>query len=124
MATARLTDIGARDPHPLVISGRRQHLLEQIAIAGLQFVLFAQGVTCLANAIGKRIANSLELLEPRNPRFRKAGGNRGVEGKSRKGLSAEAGKLVLEAADLAAQLCAREALVAPHSKRRQRVSIE
>lgn len=124
MATARLTDVGARDPHPLVISGRRQHPLEQIAVAGLQLVLFAQGVMCLGNAIGKFVANSLQLLEPRDSRFRKAGGDRGVQGKSGKGLSAEPGKLVLEAADLTAQLRTREALVASHSKRRQRVSIE
>lgn len=88
MATARLTDVGARDPHPLVISRRRQHLLEQIAIASLQFILLAQSLTRLADAIGKRIANSLELLEPRNSRFRKAGRNRGIEREAGKGLSA------------------------------------
>lgn len=78
----------------------------------------------LGDAIGKRIANPLELLEPGDPRLGEAGGDRGVKGKTGKRLCTEAGELVLEAADLAAQLNAREALVASHSKRRERVSIE
>ncbi len=76
------------------------------------------------DAIGKRVANPLELLEPGDPRLGEAGGDSDVEGETGKRLGAEAGELVLEAADLAAQLSAREALVASYLKRRERVSSE
>jgi hypothetical protein len=51
-------------------------------------------------------------------------GDGGVDGEARECLDGEAGELVLEAGDLTPQLGAREALVASHSKRRQRLSIE
>ncbi len=124
MTAARLANVGAGDPHPLVIRRRRQHPLEQLAVAGLQLVLLEQGATRLSYAIGECVADPLELLEPGHPRLGEAGLDRGIERKTREGLSAEAGELVLEATDLAAQLRAREALVASHSKRRERVSIE
>lgn len=124
MAAARLADVGARDPHPLVIGRGDQHLLEQIAVAPLQLILLTQGTTRLGDAIGERVANSLELLEPGYARLGKAGWNRGIEPEPGKGLGAKPGELVLEAADLTAQLDAREALIASHSKRREHVSIE
>ncbi len=124
VTTAGLTDVGARDPYPLVLGGRGQHFLEQLAIAGLQFIPLDQGATRLGNAIGEGVANSLELLEPGYARLGKAGRNRRIERQAGKGLGAEAGELVLEAADLAPQLDACEALVTSHSKRRERVSIE
>ena len=124
VATTGLADVGARDPHPLVLGRRRQHLLEQIAIARLQLVLLAQGLSRQGDSIGQGVADLLELLETGDTGRGKAGWDPGLERESRKGLSAEAGKLVLEAADLAAQLRAREALVASNSKRRERVSIE
>jgi hypothetical protein len=107
-----------------VLRGRGQHFLQQLPIARLQLILLEQGAVSLGDAIGKRVANPLELLEPGNPWLGIAGGNRDVEGKTGKRLRAEAGELVLETANLAAQLSAREALVASHSKRRERVSIE
>ena len=119
-----LANVGARDPHPLVLGRRRQHVLEQLAVAGLQLVLLAQGVASGGDPIRQGVANLLELLEPGDTGHGKAGGDPGVELKARKGLSTEASQLVLEAADLAAQLSAREALVASHSKRGKCVSIE
>lgn len=122
--TAGLADVSARDPHPLVLRRSRQHVLEQLAIAGLQLILPAQGVTSGGNPIRQGIANLLELLEPGDAGYGKAGGDPGVERQTRKSLSAETGQLVLETADLTAQLSTREALVASHSKRRKCVSIE
>jgi hypothetical protein len=124
VAATGLTDVGPRDPHPLVISGRSQHLLEKIAIAGLQFVLLDQSALRLRNAIGEGVSNALELLEPRYARLGEAGRDRGIERKAGEGLGAEPGKLVLETPDLAAQLGTREALIASSSKRCQRVSIK
>lgn len=121
---AGLADVGTRDPHPLVLGRGRQHVLEQLAIAGLQFVLLAQGVVSAGNPIRQGVANLLELLEPGDARHGKAGSDPRVELQTGKGLGAETGKLMLETADLAAQLSTREALIASHSKRRKCVSIE
>jgi hypothetical protein len=124
VAASRLADVGTRDPHPLVLGRRRQHLLEQLAVAGLQFVLLAQGLTSDRDPLGESIANLLQLLEPRYSRHGKAGRDPRIERETREGLGAETGQLVLETADLTAQLSAREALVASHSKRLECVSIE
>jgi hypothetical protein len=124
VTTAGLADVGAGDSHPLVLGRRRQHPLEQLAIARLQLVLPDQGAPGLGNAIGERVANPLELLEPSHPRLGKASRDRGIERETWKGLGAEAGELMLETTDLATQLRAREALIASNSKRRERVSIE
>jgi hypothetical protein len=124
VAAARLTDVGARDPHPLVLGRRRQHVLEQLAVAGLQLVLLLQGLPRDGNPLGQSIADLLQLLEPGDPGHGKAGRDLRVEGEAREGLGAEPRQLVLEAADLTAQLSAREALVASHSKRLECVSIE
>lgn len=72
MAAARLADVSARNPHPLVLGGSRQHFLQQVAISSLELVLLPQGVAGLPDSIRKRVANPLELLEPRNPRLGKA----------------------------------------------------
>ncbi len=122
--TPGLADVGAGDPHPLVIGWRRQHLLQQLAVARLQFVLLAQCVTGLADPLGKSIANPLELIEAGDARRGKAGRDPGVEREPRKGLGAEARELMFQPPDLPAQLHARKALVASHMKRSKRVSFE
>jgi len=107
-----------------MLGRRRQHPLEQLAVTGLQFVLLAQGLASDGYPLGKGIANLLQLLEPGDPRHGEAGRDLGLEREARKGLGAEAGQLVLKAADLTAQLSAREALVASHSERLESVSVE
>jgi hypothetical protein len=124
VAAARLADVGARDSQPLVLGRCCQHFLEQIAVAGLQLVLLAKRYAGLANPRRQSIANALELIEARHPRLAKSRRNARIERQPGKGLRAEARELVLEPADLAAQLNAREALVASHSKRCKHVSIE
>lgn len=122
--TTRLTDIGAGDPQPLVLGRRRQHAAQQLTIAGLQLTLRLQRQARRGDPLGKRVAHLLQLVEAGNPRFGEMAGDRSVDDDARKGLGREAGELVLEAGDLAPQLGAREALVASHSKRRERLSIE
>jgi hypothetical protein len=124
VAATRLADVSTRNPHPLVLGGSRQHLLQQVAIASLELILLPQGVAGLPDPIRKRVANPLELLEPGNARLGKARRDLCLQRKARKGLGAKKGQLVLEPTDLTAQLSAREALIASHSKRRKRVSIE
>jgi hypothetical protein len=124
VAASRLADVGTRDPHPLVLGRRRQHPLKQLAVAGLQLVLLAQGLPSDGDPLGQGIANLLQLLEPGDPGHGETGRNLGVEGETGEGLGAETGQLVLEAADLTAQLSAREALVASHSKCLESVSVE
>ena len=124
MPAAGLADVGARDPHPLVLGRRRQHLLQQLAVAGLQFILLAQCVTGLADPLGEGVADPLELVQAGDARSGKAGRDPGIEREARKGLGAEAGELMLQPPDLAAQLHARKALVASQMKRSKRVSFE
>jgi hypothetical protein len=74
-----------------VLSRCRQHPLEQLAVAGLQLVPLAQGLTSDGNPLGQRIADLLQLLEPCDPGHGEAGRDLGVEGKAREGLGAETG---------------------------------
>jgi hypothetical protein len=74
--------------------------------------------------LGKGVAHPLELLEARDPRLGEASRHACVELQSRESLGPEAAKLVFEAADLAAQLDPREALIASHPKRAERLSFE
>jgi hypothetical protein len=67
VAAARLADVGTRDPHPLVLGRSREHSLEQLAVAGLQFVLLAQGLARNGDSLGEGVANLLQLLEPGDP---------------------------------------------------------
>lgn len=124
MAAAGLTDVGAGDPHPLVLGRGRDHLLEQLAIAPLQLVLSTQGQTRRGDAVGEDIPNALQVLQVRHPRRIRAGRHRRIDRDARESLRREARELVLEAADLTPQLGAGEALVAPQPKHRERVSIE
>jgi hypothetical protein len=124
VAAAGLADVGARDPQPLVLGRSREHVLEQLAVARLQLAALLQRHTHLADPLRQRVANPLELLETRDPRLAEAGGNAGVKSKAWKRRGADAGELVLQAADLPAQLRTGKALVAPNPKRCQRVSVE
>ncbi|HVY77972.1 MAG TPA: hypothetical protein VG898_05660 [Solirubrobacterales bacterium] len=124
MAAARLTDVGAGNSHPLVLGGGDQHPLEQLAVARLQFVLPAQGASGLGDAVGEGVADALQVLQARYPRRTRPGGHLSIDGDAGEGLGGEPRELVLEAANLPPQLGAGEALVTPHSQRRERVSVE
>ena len=117
-------DVVARDPQPLVLGGSGQHPLQELAVARLEIVLRIQRAAGTGNPIGERVANPLQLLQARDTRLAEPGRHGGIEIEARKCLAVEAGKLVLEPADLAPELGAREALVASNSKRGEHVSIE
>lgn len=124
MAAAGLADVSTRDPDPLVLGRVRQHLFQQLAVACLQFVLTTQGDARPGDAVGKRVADPLQVFEARNPWHGGVGRHLDVDFQTGKRLGSEARQLVLEPANLATQLSTREALIAPHSKRRKHVSIE
>lgn len=124
MPAARLADVGARDPHPLVFGRRGEHLAQQVAVARLNRRALAQHHAGAGDPLGERVANSLKLFEAGYARLAEVAGDRGVEVEPREGLDGEARELVLEAGDLSAQLSACEALIASHSNRAERVSIE
>jgi hypothetical protein len=124
VAASRHADVLARDPQPLVLGGGRHHPLQQRAIAGLEIVLPVEGLACVRDPVGKRIADPLELVQAGDAGLAERRWYTGVNGKAGKGLGAKPGKLVLEATDLAPQLGARKALVSPYSKRSKRFSIE
>lgn len=121
---ARRADVLARDPHPLVLGRRRQHPLQQLAVPRLQLILVTQGEARLGYAVRERVPDPLQLPEPGDAGLGEGTRYAAVESETREGLGAEARELKFEAADLAPKLGAREALVASHSKRRERVSIE
>ena len=120
----RLADVVAGDPHPLVLGRGSKHAPQQLTIAGLQLTLPLERLTRFGDPIGKRIAHPLQLFEAHHPGLAKARRNPSIEVESRKGLDGKTGELVLEASDLAAQLGAREALVASNANFGVRVSIE
>lgn len=124
MAATGLTDIVAGDPHPLMLRRLGQHPLEQLAVARLQFILAMQGTARRGDPVGEGVANALQILQTGNPRHAGTSGDVGVDGDARECLGGEAGQLVLKATDLTSQLDPREALVTPHLKHRERVSIE
>lgn len=107
-----------------MVSGRGQHPLQQLPVAGLQLSSLRQRSPHRRDARGEGIAHPLQLLESGDARLPVIGANRGLNGKAREGLGAETGELLLDAPYLPAQLSAREALVASHSKHRKRVSFE
>jgi hypothetical protein len=107
-----------------VLRRRRQHAPQQLAVAGLNLGPFAQRHSSPSDPLGEFIANLLELLEAGDTRLGEMSRDPGVEIKPRKSLNGEARKLMLETADLAAQLSPREALIASHAKLSKRVSIE
>jgi hypothetical protein len=123
-ATAGLADVGTRDPQPLVLGGGGKHLLEQLAVAGLDHRALAEGDVGGGDPLGERVAHLLELLEPGDPRLGEPGRHDRVELQSRERLSRETTELVFEPADLTAQLDPCEALVAPHPERAERLSFE
>jgi hypothetical protein len=124
VAATRLADVGTRDSQPLVLGGRGQHFLEQVAVASLELVLLAKRDARFGDSSRQGVAHPLELFQPRDARLVERRRDPRVEGQAGEGLRAQGRELVLEAGDLTTQLDACEALVASHSKRGECVSIE
>ncbi len=123
MAAAGGADVLARDLHPLVLGRRRQHPLEQRPVAGLQLGSLAQLALGRADSLGERVAQRLQLPEPQGPRLPGDRRHGDVDRRAREALGNQLAELPLEAADLASQLCPREALVSGQAERQCGVSL-
>jgi hypothetical protein len=107
-----------------VLGRRGEHLLQQLAVAGLDHGALAQGDVGGGDPLGERVTDLLQLLEPGDPRLGETSRHGRIELEPGKGLSRETTQLVFEPADLTAQLDPCEALVAPHPERAERLSFE
>jgi hypothetical protein len=107
-----------------VIRRRGEHAFEQLAVASLQLVLLGQRLARIRHPLRECVAGALELCQPRDPGLGKVRRNSRVQLEPRERLGRETRQLVLQAADLTAQLNACEALVTSHSMRSEHVPIE
>ena len=112
MSATVLADVGTGDADPLVSGGVGEHALQQLAIALPELGLLGQRPTCIADPLGQRVAHPLELLQAGDPGRPLRRADAGLDRAQRESLGSQPRELTLEAPDLAAQLGAREALVA------------
>lgn len=124
MPAAGLADFGTGHPHPLVFGGGVEHAAQQLAVASLELGLLLKRLAGRGNPVRKRVAHPLQLPKACDPRLAARDRYAGINLDPRECLHHEVSELALQAADLAAQLGASEALVAPHSKRDRCVSFE
>ena len=124
VAAAGLPDIAVGDPDPLVGGGVRQHPLQQLAVAGLDHRSLVEGDAGSADSGREIVANALQLAEVEDAGLVGRGGHSAVELDPRKSLGEEPGQLLLEPADLAAQLDPRQPLVSTDAERSESVSFE
>ena len=124
MAAAGLADVGAGDPQPLVLGGSGQHLLQQLAVAGLELGPVLQAPPCDADPGRERVADGLEIAETQRSRLFREGADPGVDLDARKGVGEERAELGFETADLTPQISPGEPLVATYAKRSASVSVE
>jgi len=107
---AGLADVGAADAQPLELHRRIEHFLQQLTVLGLELRTLVQDRAGFGDAVGKAIANHLQLPEVEHP------GNGVTLDAMRdldvaEALAEERGQLRLQARDLAAQLEPSPALV-------------
>jgi hypothetical protein len=110
VAAARQAEVGAADPHPAVGGRVGKHLVEQFAVRLLDGVALDQRPARFRGAVGKRVAQLLQLTEVEHP-GRPRGGDPVRHGDPAEALGDQPGQLQLELADLTAQLGARAGLV-------------
>ena len=113
VAAAFEAEVLPRDPHPLEVLGRGDHLLDQLPVPRLDPLSLDEGRARLADPLGQAVANLLQLAEVEDPRSDGEGIDPVRNLSTAEGLGEDAGQLRLEAADLAAQLKSRLALVDP-----------
>ncbi len=110
-ATAGLADVGAGDPNPLVILRGLQHLVQQLAVVGLNQRSLRQRLARFGDPVGEAVANRLQLAKIKHPGNRRLSfnpmGNLGVA----EGVPEETRQLRLEPGDLLTQLQPRITLV-------------
>jgi hypothetical protein len=110
VAAARLADVGAADADPRVALRGEQHVGEQLAVGLLDEGALGEDVVSLGEAAGERVADLLQLAEVEDP-WRTGGVDPVGNVDPAHALGDQAGQLVLQLADLPAQLGARQPLV-------------
>jgi hypothetical protein len=100
-----------------VLLGRLDQVAEELAAGRLRPCPLGEQEPRLGDPVGQLVADRLQLTEIEDARLGGAGGNGGVDPHPAEGLSQEAREDLLEAADLAAQLAARQALVGSRVKK-------
>ena len=101
-----------------------QHLLQQIAVAGLQFSPILQLTPRSPDPCRERVANGLEVTKAQRARLSRKSPNASIDLDTWKGIGKECAELRLETADLTPQLDSGEPLVAVYTKRSASVSVE
>jgi hypothetical protein len=111
VAAAVQAEVLPGDPNPLEVLGRREHLLDELAILVLESPPLDESTPGLSHTIGEPVPDHLQLTEVEHPRG--GGSCLDVVGNLRmtKTLANETGELPLEPGNLPAQLQPRVALV-------------
>jgi len=107
-----------------VLGRSGQHLLQQLAVASLQFSPILQLTPRNPDTGRERVPDCLEVAETKRSRLPRKGPNAGVNLDAGKGVGEECAELRLETADLTPQLDSGEPLVAVYSKLSASVSVE
>jgi hypothetical protein len=110
VAAAGQADVGAADPHPVVLLRGQEHALQQLAVGLLDGVTVGERPVRLGDPAGERVAQLLERAEPEHPR-RPRGPDPVRHGDPAESLGHHPRQLVLELADLPPQLGAGKTLV-------------
>lgn len=124
MAAARLAEVVARDPHPLVILRRSQHPFQELAVAGLQLVPLPVGAAGVLDPGREGVTDPLQLAQGEGLRRVGDGRDAGGDLETREGLGDEGRELRLQPSHLPAQLGAGEPLVAAHPERDSALSVQ
>jgi hypothetical protein len=110
VAAAGLSHLGTADPHPAVVTWRLDQGAQQLAVCGLDGGPRGQGGGGLPGALGELVAHPLEGAEIEHMWTRRRRRDPVGDVEAAEALEGQARQLELEAADLAAQLGAGEAL--------------
>ena len=103
---------------------RCQHLLEQLAIRGLEFGSARELATAFGNLVSEGVADRLELSEAQGPGLTGDGRHADVDSKAGEGLGDDCGQLPLQASDLAPQLRASQKLASAWKRLSPAISIK
>jgi hypothetical protein len=110
VAAARKPEIGAADPQPAVGGGLGEHVVEERLVGLLDRVALGQRAAGLADALGERVPDLLELTQVENAR-RSRSGDPMRDDHAPEPVGDQATELALEPGDLPAQLGAGQTLV-------------
>jgi hypothetical protein len=103
-------EVGAADPQPPVGGRVGEHLLDQLAVGLLEGLPLDQRAAGVGDAAGERVAKLLQLTEVENP-WRSHGVDPVRHDDPPEALGDQAAELMLELADLPAQLGAGQTLI-------------